>query len=222
VGASRGQLMQLDAVVRRRFRELTEKAERLAAARQGTDSDSFTIPAAPFYEWVTNVQNLLARAFGQESVHYQNFIRFANRFTSYEAEFANCRAVFVAAREDYEGGYLFNVRAAAKAEALAEALAAARELLAVGSKEPACVLAQVALQVTLKELADEHGVPHDRLEKMNAALGRAGVYNKAKQKQISAWSEIGTKATQGHGDDYDERDARAMLDGVAQLVADLL
>jgi hypothetical protein len=218
VGASRGQLMQLDAVVRRRFRELAEKAERLAAARQGTDSDSFTIPAAPFYEWVTNVQNLLARAFGQESVHYQNFIRFANRFTSYEAEFANCRAVFVAAREDYEGGYLFNVRAAAKAEALA----AAKELLAVGSKEPACVLAQVALQVTLKELADEHGVPHGSLEKMNAALGQAGVYNRAKQKQISAWSEIGTKATQGHRDDYDERDARAMLNGVAQLVADLL
>jgi hypothetical protein len=130
--------MQLDAVLRRRFRELAEKAERLAAARECTDSDSFTIPAAPFYEWVTNVQNLLARAFGQESVHYQNFVRFANRFSSYEAEFANCRAVFVAAREDYEGGYLFNVRGAAKAEALAEALASAKELLGVGSKEPAC------------------------------------------------------------------------------------
>ena len=201
MGASRGQLMQLDAVVRRRFRELAEKAERLAAARQPTDSDSFTIPAAPFYERVTNVQNLLARAFGQESVHYQNFVRFANRFTCSEAEFANCRAVFVAAREDYEGGYLFNIRGAAKAKALADALAAAKELLAVGSKEPACVLAQVALQVTLKELADEHSIPHDRLEKMNAALGRAGVYNIAKQKQITAWAEIGTKAMQGHADD---------------------
>jgi hypothetical protein len=83
-------------------------------------------------------------------------------------------------------------------------------------------LAQVALQVTLKELADQRGIPHDRLEKMNAALGRAGVYNIAKQKQITAWAEIGTKATQGHPDDYDERDARVMLDGVAQLVADLL
>jgi hypothetical protein len=57
---------------------------------------------------------------------------------------------------------------------------------------------------------------------MSAALGRAGVYNRAKQKQISAWAEIGTKATQGHRDDYDERDARAMLDGVEHLVADFL
>jgi hypothetical protein len=30
------------------------------------------------------------------------------------------------------------------------------------------------------------------------------------------------KATQGHRDDYDERDARAMLDGVEHLVADFL
>jgi hypothetical protein len=158
----------------------------------------------------------------KESVHYQNFVRFANRFTSYEAEFANCRAVFVAAREDYEGGYLFNVRGAAKAEALGDALASAKELLAAGSKDPACVLAQVALQVTLKELADEHGIRPDRLERMNGALNGAGVYNRAKQKQTSAWAEIGTKAMQGHPDDYDERAARAMLDGVAQLVADFL
>ena len=136
MGASRGQLMQLDAVLRRRFKELAEKAERLAAAREPTDSGSFAIPAAPFYEWVTNVQNLLARAFGQESVHYQNFVRFANRFTSSEAEFANCRAVFVAAREDYEGGYLFNVRAAAKAEVLADALASAKSSLLPAPRIP--------------------------------------------------------------------------------------
>jgi hypothetical protein len=39
---------------------------------------------------------------------------------------------------------------------------------------------------------------------MNAALGQAGIYNRAKQKQISAWAEIGTKATQGHRDGYNE------------------
>ena len=155
-------------------------------------------------------------------VHYQNFIRFANRFTCSEAEFANCRAVFVAAREDYEGGYLFNVRAAAKAEVLADALASAKEALVAGSKDPACAVARVVLEIALKELADEHHIRPGRFEKVNAALGRAGVYNVAKQKQISAWAEIGSKAMQGHRDDYDERDARAMLDGVAQLVADLL
>lgn len=120
----------LDATVRRRFAELAEKAERLAALSERSDSGAGTIPAAPFYAWVTNVQNLLARTFGQESLHYRTFVRLANRFTSDEREFASCRAVFLAAREDYEGGYLFNVRAAAKAEVLADLLAQAKALLA--------------------------------------------------------------------------------------------
>jgi hypothetical protein len=123
----------LDATVRRRFAELAEKAERLAALSERADSGAGTIPAAPFYAWVTNVQNLLARTFGQEGLHYRNFVRLANRFTSDESEFASCRAVFLAAREDYEGGYLFNVRAAAKAEALADLLAQAKALLAAGA-----------------------------------------------------------------------------------------
>jgi len=165
----------LDATVRRRFAELAEKAERLAALSERADSGAGTIPAAPFYAWVTNVQNLLARTFAQESLHYRTFVRLANRFTSYESEFASCRAVFLAAREDYEGGYLFNVRAAAKAEVLADLLAQAKALLAAGAREPACVLAQVALEVTLKELAGERGIRLGRLASMNAALAHAGV-----------------------------------------------
>ena len=61
----------LDATVRRRFAELAEKAERLAALSERSDSGAGTIPAAPFYAWVTNAQNLLARTFGQESVGYK-------------------------------------------------------------------------------------------------------------------------------------------------------
>jgi HEPN domain-containing protein len=212
----------LDTTVRRRFAELAAKAERLAAAGERSDSGVCTIPAAPFYAWVTNVQNLFARTFGGESLHYRNFVRLANRFTSYEAEFASCRAVFLAAREDYEGGYLFNVRAAAKAEALADALAQARQLLAAGAKEPACVLAQVALEVTLKELAGEHGIKRGRLQSMNAALGRAGVYHVARQQQISTWAAVGSKAIKGRSDAYDEGVARALLEGAEQLVAEFL
>jgi hypothetical protein len=214
--------MQLDAVLRRRFRELAEKAERLVTAREETKSGSFTIPPAAFYEWVTNVQNLLARAFGQQSIHYQNFVRFANRFSSHEAEFANCHAVFLAAREDYEGGYLFDVRGAAKAEVLADAIALAKAALVAGCKDAACVLAQAVLEIALKELGHKHGLPLGRLQKTNAALSRAGVYNAARQQQIAAWAAVGSAAMQGHRDNYDERAAQTMLDGVEHLVADLL
>ncbi|HZL65386.1 MAG TPA: hypothetical protein VFD50_10660 [Thermoleophilia bacterium] len=212
----------LDATVRRRFAELAEKAERLAVLSERSDSGAGTIPAAPFYAWVTNVQNLLARSFGQEGLHYRTFVRLANRFTSYESEFASCRAVFLAAREDYEGGYLFNVRAAAKAEVLADLLAQAKALLAAGAREPACVLAQVALEVTLKELAGERGIRLGRLASMNAALAHAGVYNAARQQQITTWAALGGKALKGRAEASGEGDARARLEGVEQLVAEFL
>lgn len=212
--------MQVDAIVKRRFEELTEKAEKVQAARETTEYGGHTIPGGPFHEWATNVQSLLARTLGPTSVHCQNFDKLAGQFRGYEHEFENCRAVFMAAREDYEGGYLFNVTALAKADALADAFSQGRELLRAGYKDPACVLARVALEVALKELAHEHGTPFGKLERMNAELCKANVYNMAKQKQITAWADIGNKAAHGQWDQYDKNDARAMLDGVESLVAD--
>lgn len=62
----------------------------------------------------TNVLNLLQRTFGETSVHYRHFAEHYGKFSEWESEFEDCRSIFVAAREDYEGGYLFNVRALAK------------------------------------------------------------------------------------------------------------
>lgn len=57
---------------------------------------------------------------------------------------------------------------------------------------------------------------------MNADLCKAGAYNITKQKQITAWADIGNKAAHGEGSTYTANDARAMVDGVDALVVDLL
>jgi HEPN domain-containing protein len=156
-------------------------------------------------------------------VHYANLSKHYDKFVGSEYGFENCRSVFKAAREDYDGGYLFSVRALVKAEVLSDAFEQARELLENGYKDPACVLRRVALEVTLKELCDKKGIVHGKsLEHMNTELCKAGVYNMAKQKQITAWAEIGNKAAHGQWDQYTENDAKAMLDGVQALVADIL
>ena len=219
--------MGLDPIIQRRFEELTAKAEAVSAQRQYDFTDDmgkqyFTIPSPAFHEWATNVQNLLGRTFGQDSIHYLKFSKRAEEFREFVSGFEDCRAIFKAAREDYEGGYLFNVRALAKAEVLSDALSQARDLLDAGYKDPACVLARVALEVALKEISDKHGVTHGKLDKMNADLCKAGAYNMAKQKQITAWADIGNKAAHGQWSDYNSNDARAMVDGVEVIVADLL
>src|SRR5947207_4124420 len=105
--------MALDPVVTRRFRELAEKADAVIKKKEfaftATDSRKqyFRIPSAPFKEWGTNVLNLLQRTFGEQSVQYRQFVTNYNNFREWESEFEDCRSIFVAAREDYDGGYLF-------------------------------------------------------------------------------------------------------------------
>ncbi|MEI2772485.1 MAG: hypothetical protein V9G98_17720 [Candidatus Competibacter sp.] len=43
----------------------------------------------------------------------------------------------------------------------------------------------------------------------------------AKQKQITAWAEIGNKAAHGDWTQYTDQDVAAMVVGVETLVADL-
>ena len=113
------------------------------------------------------------------------------------------------------------MRTLAKAEVLADALTQAKELLTANYKDPACILARVALESALKDLAGKFGVPEAKLDKMNADLCKVGAYNMARQKQITAWAEIGNKAAHGEWSAYTVIDATGMVTGVENLVAEL-
>lgn len=216
--------MKSDPVVSRRLEELSAKADAVSQQKKfdftndETGEPYFKIPSGPFNEWATNVLNLLARAFGESSVHYEGFANHYRRFSGWESQFEDCRAIFRAAREDWEGGYLFNLRSLVKAEVLSDSLDQAKELLAARYKDPACILARVALEVTLKDLCLRHGIPPEKLDRMNVDLCKAGVYNMAKQKQVTAWADLGNKGAHGEWSEYTEADIRAMVDGVEGFI----
>lgn len=217
--------MHLDPIVKRRFSELQVKGDAVLAAKivdfVSEGKPFFKVPSGSYKEWATNVLNLLQRTFGENSVHYKNFAKHYDGFAGWISDFDDSYGIFKAAREDYEQGYLFNIRTLAKAEVLADALTQAKELLASGYKDPACILARVALESALKDLAVRYNVTEGKLDRMNADLTKAGAYNMAKQKQITAWAEIGNKAAHGDWSDYTAQDAAAMVTGVESLVADL-
>jgi HEPN domain-containing protein len=218
--------MHLDPIIIRRFKELNIKAEAVLAAKivdfVSLEGNSYyKVPSEMYKEWATNVLNLLHRTFGESSIHYKNLAEHYSKFEGWVSDFNDSYGIFRAAREDYEGGYLFNIRTLAKAEILSDAIDQAKALLASGYKDPACILARVALESVLKDLASRHGVSESKLDRMNADLTRIGAYNMAKQKQITAWAEIGNKAAHGNWSDYTEQDAAAMVTGVEALIADL-
>lgn len=218
--------MHLDPIIIRRFRELNDKAESVLATKvvefETHEGQQFYKVSSDMYkEWATNVLNLLHRSFGESSIHYKNLAEHYSTFRGSLSDFSDSYGIFRAAKEDYEGGYLFNIRTLAKAEVLADAISQAKELLVSGYKDPACILARVSLESALKDLASRYGVSEGKLDRMNADLTKAGAYNMAKQKQITAWAEIGNKAAHGDWTHYTDQDASAMVAGVEALVADL-
>lgn len=218
--------MHLDAIILRRFSELNTKAEAVLAAKvvdfvTQEGKPYYKVPSDMYKEWATNVLNLLHRTFGDSSVHYRNLADHYSKFEGWVSDFNDSYGIFRAAREDYEGGYLFNIRTLAKAEVLSDAIDQAKQLLASRYKDPACILGRVALESALKDLASRYSVGEGKLDRMNADLTKAGAYNMAKQKQITAWAEIGNKAAHGEWSHYSEQDATAMVFGVEALIADL-
>lgn len=219
--------MSLNTLVLKRLTELTSKGEAMLQAKEHDfTSDKgkqyYRVYSPEVEGWGTSVLNLLQRVFGESSAHYTRFEKLFTEYDSWESSFREMQAILAAAKEDYEGGYLFNLRGLVKAEVLTDATEQADALLAAGYKDPACVVAGIALEVAIKEIASRNGVALGKLDKMNADLSKAGVYNVAKQKQITAWADLRNKAAHGDWAAYNEADVRDMLAGVERFLADYL
>lgn len=219
--------MKLDQRISQRFDELEAKIDDVRNTKvfdfQSEEGKKyFSIPYASVAGWATNVLSLFQRTFGETDIHYREFRRVFDTFTQWESEFDNCVSVFRAAKEDYQGGYLFNIVTLTKAEVLSDAIEQAKELLDKGYKDPAAVLGRISLEVSLKDLCGRHGITISKLDQMNADLSKAGVYNMAKQKQITAWADLGNKAAHGEWSHYNQDDIVDFISGVERFIADYL
>ena len=131
-------------------------------------------------------------------------------------------AVLTAAKEDYEGGYLNTIRNLIHAEVFDTELEQAEELLVARYHAAAAVVAGVVLETTLRQMCEDNHLDLGKLDKMNADLAKAGVFNKLVQKQITAWADIRNNAAHGKTDQFTRDDVSAMIRDVRRFVADRL
>lgn len=174
--------------------------------------------------WCVKVRSLLSTACGKESEHFRSFVE-AEKPQAYEdnvSNFNRVRAVFLAAKEDFEGGYLSTFRNLVQAEVFENELEQARELLRNGYHGSAAVIAGVVLETTLRDLSTQRGIAHGKLDKMNADLAKAGEYNSLVQKRITALAGIRNSAAHGNIGDFNEADVRSMIEEVERMVASWL
>ncbi len=217
--------MKADKLIQQRFSELADKATAVQKTYHDPFGDRetyFHVNSEKFNEWATSVLGLLQRVFGDDSPHYCNFQERYKGFQGYSSDFEECRGVFQAAKEDFEGGYLFDIRGLIKAEDSTDALEQAADLLHANYKDPACIVAGIALEITLKELCARNRAAVGKLDAMNVELCKSGVYNMGMQKQITTWAHWRNKAAHGEWGEYSNADVDDMIKGISRFVAEYL
>lgn len=222
---------KLDKLIQRRFQELAQKAQSVKETYYSPVPDDrgnvsfYHMDSALFEEWATSALGLLERVFTKDSVYYQNFQQHysnVSRIDSFSCYFEDCLGVFRAAKEDYDGGYLFNVIALAKADTMTDLLAEAEMLKNANQVDFACIAAGIALELAVREICKRENCIIGRFNAMNEALWKKGVYNQAMWEQLKSWYTRRSEPAHGKLGKSTPKDADDMINGVKRFIADYL
>ncbi|CAI8991163.1 DUF4145 domain-containing protein [Pseudomonas sp. IT-P44] len=213
----------------KRFSELAEQLEAIAASKTTaaspmTGAASIYVDQNALLNWKVKAKTLLINTCGESSQQLVSFIaaeRAPGFATNYEI-LKQLRAVFLAVKEDFEGGYLNTVRNLVQAEVFGSELEQAGELLSAGYTSAAAVIAGVVLETTIRNLCTDRGIDHGKLDKMNADLAKAGAYNSIQQKRITAMAGIRNAAAHGEVEKFNPGDVKGMIDDVERFLATIL
>lgn len=215
-------------VLKKRFAEIATQLEQLEATRQSKHSEYSgryqEVDPELLLNWCVKARSLISSACGKESEHYSSFVEGEKPtpFGDNYGIFKRVKAVFMAAREDFEGGYLISVRNLVQAELAESELEQARELLQSGYVSAAAVVAGVVLETTLRTLCDRHAISHGKLDKMNTELAKAGQYNALVQKRITAIAAVRNSAAHGKANDFQRADVESMINEIERFALDAL
>jgi len=213
---------------KKRFSELCDQLNAVEATKrdewsQYSNSSSTRVDDNLLLNWKVKAKSLLQAVCGVDSQHFKHFEE--NESGSYSTNYdilLKLRAVFLAAKEDFEGGYLSSVKNLVQAEVFDSELDQGRELLKSGYRGAAAVIAGVVLETALRDLCNQNEISHGKLDKMNADLAKAGVYSVLTQKRITAIADIRNNAAHGHHDKFNEEDVISMISDVERILSDHL
>lgn len=182
-------------------------------------SGSF-VPDGQWQKWATSAQNLIRAVFGEQSPHYQNFVKAYEACRGSDSSVRTLNALFRSAKEDFEGGYVFDVELRVSGEVFGDFIALARKSLAEGHKDVAAVLACAALEDALKRFADANGlaVGDKTMQEVVNALKSSGLVAGAQKTLLDAMPRIRNFAMHADWDKIAEPDVSSVLGFVEQFL----
>lgn len=211
----------------KRFSELSSQLATVEETKRYVHSDYFSgdqIDEDLLLNWRVKARHLISMACSTESEHYRQFVESEKpqAYRSSVSQMKELKAIFLAAQEDYEGGYLNSIRSLVQAEVFVSELDQATELHSGGYLTAAAVVAGVVLETTLRQLCTDANIPVGKLDKMNSDLAKSGIYNLLIQKKITALADIRNNAAHGRPDQFRSSDVTEMISYIENFVSEHL
>ena len=211
--------MQLHEQLKKRFAELAESYKGMPFERNSMGSGSH-VPDGQWQGWASSSQHLIRAAFGDKSSHYANFTVAYGNCNGDGHRVRTLESLFKAAREDYEGGYTFNVELRVSGEVFGDFIVLARHALAEGHKDVAAVLACAALEDSLKRYASVNAIDttDKTLTEVVNALKSSGLVAGAQKSLLDAMPRIRNMAMHAEWAKISEPDVSSVLGFAEQFL----
>jgi hypothetical protein len=205
--------MNIQEKIINRFQELEQQSFKVPSVGSRIDSEQFQ-------QWATSAIHLIGVVFGKNSPHYSNFAGVYKRYIGVRSDFNEMRGIFLAAKDDYEGGYLFQAESVLSGEIFSSFVIAAKHALEDAYKDVAAVLACAALEDALKRFARLNGLhveDKDMTEVVNS-LKSAGLVSGAQKTLLDTMPKIRNYAMHAEWAKITQQDVGSVIGFVEQFI----
>ena len=196
----------------RRFTELAASFGTIRFVAEEHDTERYN-ESGQWRQWATSAQSLIRAVFSEESPHYKNFTTSYGLCNGYEGSVNGMKAIFLSAKEDFEGGYVFDVDLRVSGEVFGDFVVLARHALLEGHKDVAAVLASAALEDALKRYALAQGldVGDKTMQDVVNLLKGAGLVGGAQKTLLDAMPKLRNAALHAQWDKLAEPDVNGII-----------
>lgn len=210
----------LKTIFRKRFNELEEQSSSMPFQSYGGGRHGSYVPSGEWQKWSTSVQSLIKAAFGDTSPHYLNYTAEVGKCSGSDYDVRALQGIFRSAKEDFEGGYVFDVDLRISGEVFGDFVVMAKHALDEGHKDVAAVLACASLEDTLKRFASINGISisDNTMSEVVNALKSKGLVSGAQKTLLDAMPKIRNYAMHANWEKISAPDVRSVIGFVEQFL----
>ena len=210
--------MKIQEHIEKRFDELNNQMSSLPLYRSKAGHASYE--NSSWHQWSASAMSLIQAVFGKDSPHYEHFNQAYQKCAGYDDEVAVLNGIFKAAKADFDGGYLFTVKASISGEIFGDFIGLAKSALRENYKDVAAVLACAALEDALKRFAEANGlsVGDKVMQEVVNALKAKGLVTGAQKSLLDSMPKIRDYAMHANWEKITAQDVGSVIGFVEQFL----